>query len=171
MKILLVQTNGMMLNYFNFLPYRLMNGKRGFRVLMPPSLTPPRCLGEKKWLTVERNVPTSQTWAEIKLLPEWKFKRERREFRERAIRKDAATLVRKTDDRNHRLISALTTVLSIHLNKDVPLIFPVCYQLTGMAALTKPCVLFLSAAIGQRSRNYSRCCCCSCSFPFVSFPL
>ena len=29
----------------------------------------------------------------------------------------------------------------------------------------------LSAAIGQRPRNYSSCscCCCSCSFPFVSF--
>ena len=28
----------------------------------------------------------------------------------------------------------------------------------------------LSAAIGQRPRNYSSCCCC-CSFPFVSIPL
>ena len=31
------------------------------------------------------------------------------------------------------------------------------------------CPKFLSAAIGQKPRNYSRCCCCS--FPFVSFLL
>ena len=29
----------------------------------------------------------------------------------------------------------------------------------------------LSAAIGQRPRNYSSCCCCSYSFPFASFSL
>ena len=29
---------------------------------------------------------------------------------------------------------------------------------------------FLSAAIGQRPRNYLSCSCCSCSSPFGSFP-
>ena len=32
-------------------------------------------------------------------------------------------------------------------------------------------MLFLSAAIGQRPRNYLSCCPCSCSSPFGSFPL